>query len=160
MPFRIMFLLVALLSTSTVAVAQSSGGDWFVAKTKDSSNQLIFRYRAVIPPWAHRSSWHELVAISWPLRAGNAMPTSDESKRQYAFEDSLQDAVEGPHAGFLAAVRTGRGRVEWLYYAPDRKRFMALLNKSLKGKPLLPIHISLDSDPTWSNYESIAVHAK
>lgn len=84
------------------------------------------------------------------------MPTKVESEQHYAFEDGLQAAEERDRTGVLAAAVTGEGKVEWYYLARSHDEFMRVLNKTLQGKPRLPITISLEKDPQWSAYRSLA----
>jgi hypothetical protein len=116
----------------------------------------VVRFRAVFPDWVSRESWPNLVGIKWPLANKAAMPSKDESARQYDFEDTLLNAVESARVGVLAVVITGDGYVEWLYYSPSHNKFMATLNEALRGKPALPLEISLEQDPGWVSYTDFA----
>ena len=146
---RIMSLLLALTAT-TGASGQSADDRWLLASTPDHA--LIVRYRGVFPEWVSRKDWSSLVGITWRLKGKAAMPSKAESAQHYNFEEALQNAVEGAHVGVLAVIITGEGRVEWLYYTPSHDKFMAALNSALSGKPVLPLEISLEKDPDWSNY--------
>ncbi|MDB0527806.1 DUF695 domain-containing protein [Ralstonia solanacearum] len=151
--------------SATLAVAVSSlsfaGQDekvWDVAVAKDSAGNVrrIVRYRSEMPNWVQRPSFGALVVISWPNVNQAGMPTKRESELHYAFEDGLQAAEERNRAGVLAAVVTGDGKVEWYYLARSHDEFMRVLNEALQGKPRLPITISLEQDPEWSMYRSLA----
>ena len=148
------FLTLAALAATSGSPAQLPNDRWHVASTPDGA--LIVRYRGAFPDWVDRKSWPNLVGIKWPLEGKAAMPSKDESTRQYRFEDALQGAVEVAHVGVLAVVITGDGYVEWLYYSPSHDKFMATLNEALRGKPPLPLQISLEQDPDWVNYTDFA----
>lgn len=104
----------------------------------------------------HGPSFGALIVISWPSVSQTGMPTKVESEQHYAFEDGLQAAEERDRTGVLAAAVTGEGKVEWYYLARSHDEFMRVLNKTLQGKPRLPITISLEKDPQWSAYRSLA----
>lgn len=131
---------------------------WDVAAAKDPAGNVrrIVRHRSEMPSWVQRPSFGALVVISWPNVNQAGMSTKRESEQHYAFEDGLQAAEEHNRTGVLAAVVTGDSKVEWYYLARSHDEFMRVLNKTLQGKPRLPITISLEQDPEWSMYRSLA----
>lgn len=135
-----------------------STGEWdvFMARSTTGSANKIIRFRSELPPWANKSQFGALVVITWPVTSADGMPTKKDSKLHYPFEDLLQDAEEVEKAGFLAAVVSGGGKVEWFYYAKTHDEFMAILNKSLKTQPQVPISISLEQDASWSMRKALS----
>lgn len=142
----------------TVASAAPEEKAWEVLAAKDSAGNVrrIVRYRSDLPTWVQKASFASLVVISWPSGTPGGMPTKGESEQHYAFEDSLQAAEERERIAVLAAAVTGEGKVQWYYLARSHDEFMRVLNKTLQGKPRLPITISLEKDPQWSIYRSFA----
>jgi len=142
----------------TVAFAAPDEKAWDLLAAKDSAGNVrrIVRYRSDLPNWVQKASFGSLVVISWPNGHPGGMPTKGESEQHYAFEDGLQAAEERDRTGVLAAAVTGEGKVEWYYLARSHDEFMRVLNKTLQGKPRLPISISLEQDPEWSMYRSLA----
>ena len=74
------------------------------------------------------------------------MPTKSESEQHYVFEDSLQAAEERERTAVFAAAVTGEGKVRWYYLARSHEDFMRVL----------PVAVSLETDPQWSTYRSLA----
>ncbi|MGC5989660.1 DUF695 domain-containing protein [Ralstonia pseudosolanacearum] len=146
------------VAVSSLSFAAQDDKVWDVASAKDSAGNLrrIVRHCSVMPNWVQRTSFGALVVISWPNVSEPGMPTKRESELHYAFEDELQAAEERDRTGVLAAVVTGDGKVEWYYLARSHDEFMRVLNKTLQGKPHFPIAISLEQDPEWSMYRSLA----
>lgn len=131
---------------------------WEVAAAKDSAGNVrrIVRYRSEMPNWVQQPSFGALIVISWPNVNQAGMPTRGESEQHYTFEDGLQAAEEHDRTGVLAAAVTGESKVEWYYLARSHDEFMRVLNKTLRGRPRLPITISLEKDPQWSVYRRLA----
>ncbi|APF85631.1 DUF695 domain-containing protein [Ralstonia solanacearum] len=146
------------VAVSSLSFAAQEEKVWDVAAAKDPAGNVrrIVRYRSEMPNWVQRPSFGALIVISWPNANQAGMPTKGESERHYTFEDGVQAAEERDRAGVLAAVVTGEGKVEWYYLARSHDEFMRVLNKTMQGKPRLPITISLEKDPQWSVYRSLA----
>ena len=149
-------LAAALFSIGVAppAVGDSDKG-WTVYSAVEEGREVILRYRASIPSWVKRETMPKLVVITWHLPGTAEMPSRQESENIYEFEDILQAGVERERVGLLFMSTTGRGRVEWQYYAPSLESFMAAMNRSLQGRAKYPVMVEFDSDPTWSSYASI-----
>lgn len=71
-------------------------------------------------------------------------------------EDAVSEIVEKRKVAFLTVIVTGNEICEWQFYANSKQDFMQLLNEALSGKPVFPIELAQQHDPTWSAYKQFA----
>ena len=127
---------------------------WSIATGEDGGHTLIFRIRNSPPEFANQVKFPHLLAISWPLNAGenNGMPSLRETDRMAELEDLLEDGIESPGAAFLTASLTGNNVREWQWYALAPGLIMELINKTLGHLDSFPIQISFRDDPDWEGW--------
>jgi hypothetical protein len=147
------FALLLAISTSVLAAQPAV---WSVATANDHGNTLIIRYLVDLPNWANKANLPNLVAISWPFKSPNGIPSPAESALMHDLEDSISEAAEKEKVGVLTMIVTGNGVCELQFYATSHEKFMHVVNVALAGKSRFPINISLQSDPNWSAYAKFA----
>jgi hypothetical protein len=95
------------------------------------------------------------IVVSWSCRAPLEMglPSSDDYEEISAFEETLINFVQ--EGAILAFVFTSAGIVEYSFYTSDQEWFLDRLNEALADKPPVPIEISAEDDPDWTEYRSL-----
>jgi hypothetical protein len=129
---------------------------WAIARTEEAGVQVLFRYRAMVPPRIVPSDYPHLINIYWRFdgSATLGMPSSDEADRMVELEKRLEP-IEGPRLGFLMLAITGNNRKEWIWYVRKPDSFVAALNAAFRGADKFPIELEAASDPGWDNYRSL-----
>lgn len=133
-----------------------SDDTWVVASAEEDGQQVLFRFRAIVPPKVEPSEFPDLVNIYWTFDgAANAgMPESSLHDRMVELENRL-DSIEGPATGFLVLSITGNNRKEWVWYVRERGVFMERVNEALSGPEPFPVEFAASSDPNWDNYRGL-----
>lgn len=130
---------------------------WSLVTGEDNGNPSTFRIRKNAPPFAPMVAYPHLLVTSWPFERGNedGLPSSDVGAHMGEYEDTLESALESADQGFLAAVVTGNGIREWLWYVHDWQEVMKLVNEALCGNPAFRVQVKLQSDPRWDRYTGL-----
>lgn len=95
------------------------------------------------------------VTISW--RYGNAgMPDSQTSLLMEKVTERLAAEFHRDPVAILTGLYTGAGQRDWIFYTLNLNIFGRKLNELLADLPLLPLDISAESDPEWSEYDEMS----
>lgn len=130
-------------------------GSWFRAEGGTADQPAMIRARQDILARLPAASLSTRIVVSWncrsPLEMG--LPSSDDYEEISAFEEMLLNFVQ--EGSILAFVFTSAGIVEYSFYTSDQEWFLERLNEALADKPSVPIEISAEDDPDWTQYRSL-----
>ncbi|MBM0103739.1 DUF695 domain-containing protein [Steroidobacter sp. S1-65] len=147
---KLMVVASLLVATAAAAVEEPN---WIVAEGRESGNRVIFKFLGEMPEPEARAKMGVLTVIAWKYdgAANEGLPPATDRERMNTLEDTL-DLID---ADILkpAFSRTGNNLKELAYYIGDRERFLASLNRVLRGHDRYPIEISFYEDPQWRELE-------
>jgi hypothetical protein len=145
----ILFVLVGFAILGQAA-PPAADNQWWLARTTENGNELLFRVRATFPDEATIARYPYLAIVDWVYQPRpDGMPNRDTSEQMYALEDLLEEKLENVGAATLAFTRTGNGKRQWNYYVADRNTFKAAISAETRDKHNFPVHIHFVSDPSW-----------
>jgi hypothetical protein len=132
-----------------------SDGSWFRAEGGTAHQPTMIRARQDVLARLPAASLSTRIVVSWSCRAPLEMglPSSDDYEEISAFEETLINFVQ--EGAILAFVFTSAGIVEYSFYTSDQEWFLDRLNEALADKPPVPIEISAEDDPDWTEYRSL-----
>lgn len=139
---------------------------WVAGRAQVNGHELVIRARAQRPTAELRAACPHLLIVTWKFgETSTGMPTAEEDARVLELEASLDAGmyagmhagmhagvhagIDGTEAGVLAAVITGNGGKEWLYYTSDPDRFMEAFNLAVSGREPYPLAFEGLVDTEW-----------
>lgn len=84
------------------------------------------------------------------------LATRQELVRLHVFEDRLVGAVEQDMSSVLAAVVTGRGEREFVFFVKSPQEFVGRLSTMPQETERYPIEIRLNEDSDWLYFHDLA----
>jgi hypothetical protein len=125
-------------------------GAWFVATAQKNGNEIVFRVRGSMPSSDVVGGHPILATVEWPYEArANGMPELSVARKQYEFEDSIENEIESTGVCIRAFARTGNGMRQWNYYISDKHEFVRRLEEIKSKSPDLRFSVSFNADPGW-----------
>ena len=88
------------------------------------------------------------------------MPSDDDADKMKVMEDALVEAMELDLQAVLAFVYTGQNQKEWHWYSTDIQESGKRINEALASFDKLPIELSFEDDPDWTEYNSVLAGAE
>jgi len=130
--------------------------DWAIAEGHTGEYPYQVRFRK-LPRTFDCSGHTKRLNVFWSMASSSnkGMATTDELGRLHVFEERLVNAVEYDGSAILAAVLTGRGEREFVYYVHDAQDFVARLSNMPHEAERYPIELHAADDPEWEYYKSI-----
>lgn len=127
---------------------------WVAGRAQVNGHELIIRARSHRPSAELRATCPHLLIIAWKFgETPTGMPTPDENARalelEAALDEGIRVGIDGTEPGVLAAVITGNGGKEWLYYTSDADRFMEAFNLAVSGREPYPLEFEGFVDAEW-----------
>lgn len=127
---------------------------WVAGRAQVNGQELLIRARSQRPSAELRAMCPHLLIIAWKFGENpTSMPTPEENARALELEAALAAGIhvgiDGTEPGVLAAVITGNGGKEWLYYTSDPDRFMAAFNLAVSGREPYPLDFEGFVDSEW-----------
>ncbi len=94
------------------------------------------------------------VTIAWkyPDNGDDGMPPIELKDRFHELEDALDNAIIEDGTGVLSLVLTTAGRREWHVHFSETKDLQASINNAFAELPEMPITLTAEFDPDWSDY--------
>jgi hypothetical protein len=130
-------------------------GAWFSAEGGAKDRPTLIRARQDILPLLPVPALSSRIVLSWscrsPIEAG--LPSAEDYEEIASFEETLLSFVE--EGAILAFVVTSGGIVEYNFHTSDQDWFIERLNEALSDKPPMPIEISAEDDPDWTEYRAL-----
>ena len=83
------------------------------------------------------------------------MPHQQEMELMENVENNLVNSLEDDLQSVLAFVYTGQNKREWHWYSSDITETEKRLNNVLADFDKLPIELSEEDDPDWSEYNEV-----
>jgi hypothetical protein len=141
-------ILLSLVGISCQAAVPAAENDWWLARTKEGGNELLYRVRATLPAEATIARYPFLAIVDWVYSArADGMPDRDTSSQMYALEDVIEQKLEKVSSATLAFTLTGNGKKQWNYYVADKSGFEAIVAAEVHRKSNLPVQVRFVSDP-------------
>jgi hypothetical protein len=127
-----------------------SDGEWFLAEGTFS----MIRARQNLLPLALESGLTERVVVTWHCRSPvDGLPSETDYVEIAQFEELLVRFLE--HGAILAFVITRDGCANLNFYTSSTEWFVERLNEALCDKSAMPIELSGEEDPEWSEYKAV-----
>ncbi len=138
---------------STNAAANDA---WTVVEGKLDQTLTQIRYRPNAEKSIGNPQYPRRLTIIWEFEPNNidgSLPYSDDLIQMQSFEVKLTDALEKDGVAIITFIYTASGQREWNFYIRDVEAASAIINKTIE--PGLPLKISVEDDPSWSEYEHV-----
>lgn len=118
---------------------------------------FILRYRINLHDFAETGEYNTGLVILWNYTPedDSLMATADDMDLMGKVEDSLVAALEGDLQAVLAFVFTGLSQREWHWYTNDVEESGRRINEALSEFDELPLELSAEEDPEWTEYFAI-----
>jgi hypothetical protein len=130
---------------------------WTSAEGENDGTPFLLRFRPHLQDFIATNKYNKRLTILWNYNSEDSslMPSNDEMDSMKDVEDILVDNLENDIQSVLAFVYTGQNQREWHWYSSDINVTGKRLNKALSGFDKLPIEISSEDDPDWSEYNAV-----
>ena len=69
--------------------------------------------------------------------------------------DALNAELTKDPVAVMTGIYTGAGERNWVFYTLSTNIFNKKLNQALASLPLLPLTITAENDPDWSEYDEM-----
>jgi hypothetical protein len=130
---------------------------WNVANGTNPDKPSVLRYRPNLQERIADPAYGSHLTIIWPYDSDNksGMPNDLQNIELGNFEDTVVDALDSSDLAILAFVFTCAGQREWHFYVSDVGAVGQAINEALAGQPVLPIELTVEDDPEWSEYQEV-----
>jgi hypothetical protein len=144
---------------SPTGEADSATESWTLAQGKIDGHPAIVRIRADLarmagdPAYPHRVE----IAADFIRPLDDGMPQPDDARAIGPIEDEIVSQFDMQHDGWLAAVITSNGARTFILMSKraDVDAKLAAVKAHAAGRP---IHLRVESDPTWARFRALNVH--
>jgi len=132
---------------------------WVVAERHTDAYPYLVRFRQFSEDFP-RSTYPKRLNIFWSVQEADdiGLATKQELARLHVFEDRLVEAVEHDKSSVLAAVVTGRGEREFVFFVRNPQEFIGRLSAMPQEAERYPIEIHLNEDPDWLYFHDLAAN--
>jgi hypothetical protein len=143
-----------------VNIPSANTDAWTIAEGERDGLPSLLRFRPNLKKCLGDPRFSRRLQVTWTCQRSNTgMPSPEESDSMKPMEDRLVEALEESDAGVLAFVFTQGGTRTWNFYVAESADLGGLINHALADLPPLPIELSIEDDPEWSElaqlYESV-----
>jgi hypothetical protein len=130
--------------------AQEDVRDWtiYTLKIEETGATGIVRIRRNRPPYVDTTHFDTAITIRWKYES-EMLPDDATAREMRQFEEAIDELTAANDFAELVEVKTGFGEREWLFYSPNKRKFMAQFNTLLTGHRRYPIAIAFQRDPDW-----------
>lgn len=130
---------------------------WNVANGTNPDKPSVLRYRPTLQGRMGNPAYGRRLTIIWTFDSDNesGMPNVFQNTELGYFEDTLVDVLDATGLAILAFVFTCSGQREWHFYVSDVNAVGQAINVALAGRPVLPIELTVEDDPEWSEYRAV-----
>jgi len=130
---------------------------WTNAEGENDGTPFLLRFRPRLQDFIATNKYNSQLTILWRYHSDDSslMPSNDEMKLMKDVEDALINTLENDIQSVLAFVYTGQNQRKWHWYSSDISETRQRLNKTLSGFDNLPIELSSEHDPEWSEYNAV-----
>lgn len=98
-----------------------------------------------------------LISVSWRYNAlPDGFPDEVDAELMGRVSDALEATFRKDKSAYIAAIITGEGCRDWLFYAASLTIFGRVFNRALENiEETVPFRIEVQDDPEWSQYKEI-----
>lgn len=130
---------------------------WTGAEGENDGKPFLLRFRPHLQGFITTNKYNKRLTISWNYDSDDSslMPSDDQLELMQDVEDALVDTLENDLQSVLAFVYTGQNQREWHWYSSDINETGKRLNEALADFDQLPIELSVEDDPEWSEYNAV-----
>lgn len=118
---------------------------------------FLLRYRNNLQHFVETGNYNTGLIILWNYTSedDSLMAGTEEMGLMQKVEDTLVAALEDDLQAVLAFVFTGLNQREWHWYTTDPEESGKRINDALAEFDELPIELSAEEDPEWTEYYAI-----
>jgi hypothetical protein len=126
-------------------------GEWLLGQGPG----VMIRARQNLLPLALHAELSERVVVTWTCRAplDIGLPSKADYAQMAEFEALLVGSTQ--EGAILAFVVTRDGAANLNFYTRDTEWFLERLNEAFADKPPMPLTLSGEDDPEWSEYAAV-----
>ena len=130
---------------------------WTDAEGENNGTPFILRFRPHLQDFISTNKYNKRLTILWHYNSDDSslMPSDKEMELMEDVENALVDILEDDVQSILAFVYTGQNQREWYWYSTDINETGKRLNEALSKFDKLPIELSSDDDPGWTEYYTV-----
>ena len=135
-------------------------GDWttFLADAEDNPGQSVFvSLRLDVDKFRSNPRFVYALEVSMPYTPlATGLPGQTDADAMGNVTDALANAFHHDPVAVLAAINTGAGQRQWLFYTLSLNIFQRKFNEALAALPTLPLTFRAAEDPDWTLYDELA----
>ncbi len=130
---------------------------WTGATGENEGSPFILRFRQNLNGFIATQKYNSRLTITWSYDSEDEtlLPSDNEMELMGAVEDRLVVVLESDVHSVLAFVYTGQSQREWHWYSTNVEEAVNRLNSALADFDALPIELSVEDDPEWSEYNAV-----
>jgi hypothetical protein len=130
---------------------------WSAGEGGNDGTPFILRFRPYLQDFIATGQYNKHFIITWPYDSNNTslMPDEAELELMTAVEDALVNIFEHDVQCVLAFVYTGQNQKDWHWYSNNIEETGNRLNTALAEFDELPIELSSEDDPDWTEYNAV-----
>lgn len=131
--------------------------EWRIAEGTSRNTPITLRYRPSLKAFLGDKRYPKSFTITWEYEVQNSsgMPSDEQSDELKVFEDLLIQALDPDRIAVLSFILTSAGQRKWYFYIKDVQEVGKRINDALSDKPGLPISLTVDNDPDWSELKKV-----
>ena len=132
--------------------------DWWTCPTESEDGRLIMvSGRRDIDAFRHNPRFNIRIEITWRYSDSPAatMPDEETARLMEEATDALNAELTKDPVAVMTGIYTGAGERNWVFYTLSTNIFNKKLNQALASLPLLPLTITAENDPDWSEYDEM-----
>lgn len=132
--------------------------DWWTCPTESEDGRLIMvSGRRDIDAFRRNPRFNIRVEITWRYSDSPAatMPDEETARLMEEATDALNAELTKDPVAVMTGIYTGAGERNWVFYTLSTNIFNKKLNQALSSLPLLPLTITAENDPDWSEYDEM-----
>lgn len=132
--------------------------DWWTCPTESEDGRLIMvSGRRDIDVFRRNPRFNIRVEITWHYSDAPSATMPDEETARIMEEatDALNAEFTKDPVAVMTGIYTGAGERNWVFYTLSTNIFNKKLNQALASLPLLPLVITAENDPDWSEYNEM-----
>ncbi len=130
---------------------------WSISNAQRAGRPLLIRRNDGLAAMANRAPYATRLTVSVTFHHPDdqGMPSGEESFALGSLEDSLTNQLTARAGSVFAAVVTGEGRRDYVFYTKAPAEADSLAKQIVQGQPGIAASVRSESDPSWSGYQGI-----
>ncbi|QOW09883.1 DUF695 domain-containing protein [Kaistella flava (ex Peng et al. 2021)] len=130
---------------------------WTSAEGSNDGVIFLLRFRPNLQAFISTEKYNERITLTWNYDSDDSslMPTEKEMELMEKVENSLVDVLENDLQAILSFVYLGDNQKQWHWYSSNVEETGKRINDALSDFEILPIELSSEEDPKWSEYNAV-----